>query len=175
MKQFLHDVKIKTYITLIIKNIKIPLGSKRESNLKSQGHAMKKRSEMKIREESFFAFLLRFPFASRVQFLSRVYLARDPRESNSGRNGRRAKGCMVFFFFSSFLVLELLASARARVYLSQKGSRQARVKGRKREEKREDTGCHEMRCDTLGCSSRGSRLLGEPELTIVGYDNYRKW
>jgi len=46
-----------------------------------------------------------------------------------------------------------------------------RVKGRKREEKREDTGCHEMRCDTLGCSS----LPGEPKHMITMSTNQQNW
>lgn len=119
---------------------------------------MKKGSEMKIRGVLHFS--SSFTLAFRVQFLSWVYLARDPRESNSGRNERGVEGCVVLFSRRSSCSSYSLPRERASI---RKDRDKPRVKERKREEKREDTGCHEMRCDTLGCSSRGSHLLGEQE------------
>jgi len=85
---------------------------------------MKKGSEMKVREESLFSPLVPFSLLPEFSFslgsISREIRANRTPEGTGGEP-KEAR----FFFFSSFLVLELLASARARVYLSQKGWRQA--------------------------------------------------
>lgn len=75
----------------------------------------------------------------------------------SGRNGRRTEG-HVIFFFSSLLVLKLLAFERARVYLSQKGSRQAEGQRLKKRKKLEYPAA--IRCTT-------SCLLGELKQTTA--------
>lgn len=97
-------------------------------------------------------------------------------KSNAGKGAREERKDAWSSFFSSSLALEILASARARVYLSQGGSR---VKGRKRGKKRRRPACH-ARCDATltgtprcrswpsstgwaGMDDRRASLIGEIE------------
>lgn len=112
---------------------------------------MKKGSEMKVREEFFFTFLLPFSLLPEFSF-SLESISREIRANRTPEGTGEEPKDAWFFFFSSFLVLELLASARARVYLSQKGSRQAEGE---RAKKRGKTRGHWLPRDAM----RHSRVL----------------
>lgn len=128
---------------------------------------MKKGSEMKVREEtSFFTFLLRFPLLPEFSF-SLGSISREIRANRTPEGTGEEPKDAWFFSFSRCSSCSSYSLPRERASICRRKDRdKPRVKGRKREEKLEDTGCHEMRYDTLGCSSRGSRLPGEPERTI---------
>lgn len=141
------------------------MGFKKNSNHKFQGQSHREEGK---RNEDWRRILLHFSSSFFLASVSLSGLFRERSVRIELRKEREKSRRMRGFSFSRRSSCSSYSLPRERASICRRKDRdKPRVKGRKREEKREDTGCHEMRCDTLGYLSRGSRLPGEPKQTIV--------